>query len=413
MRESVPLAGLTQPVTASAWSPDGHAVATGGAEGEVAMWSASGALISVGREHGSGQIPTLAWLPGGARFVTASEDGTARIWPADGHSRGAWTLPDPVSQAAPDGLGGAWILLQSNTLVRVDGRSQPAARCQLPDDFAAERTATGAAWAGAAAHEVLVVRPDCAMTRYPVSATSLSWSPDGRVLASSSEGVVALDPDGAHHLLRADATLVGANAEGGFVVRDDDGAYALIDQQGAHATPMAGHGKANGLCATKGRTALYAPDGEVLLFDDAGALVAQLPHPVARIGGCAFSPDGQRLLTASWSGQARMWDRDGALLATLDGHDREVGGVAWSPDGAMIATAGWDARIVVRDREGGLLYVLNAHHGELAYPIWRADGWLMTAAKDDDTVRSWPVRDDDLLAFAAEWSPEAMQGPSD
>jgi WD40 repeat protein len=33
-----------------------------------------------------------------------------------------------------------------------------------------------------------------------------------------------------------------------------------------------------------------------------------------------FSPDGQRILTASWDGTARLWDLQGQSLATLQGH---------------------------------------------------------------------------------------------
>ena len=39
----------------------------------------------------------------------------------------------------------------------------------------------------------------------------------------------------------------------------------------------------------------------------------------------AFSPDGSRVVTASWDKTARLWDgKTGAPLATLAGHEGDV-----------------------------------------------------------------------------------------
>jgi WD40 repeat protein len=55
-----------------------------------------------------------------------------------------------------------------------------------------------------------------------------------------------------------------------------------------------------------------------------------------------FSPDGQRILTASSDQTARVWDLSGKELATLRGHTAGVRSAVFSPDGQRILTASSD-----------------------------------------------------------------------
>ena len=59
--------------------------------------------------------------------------------------------------------------------------------------------------------------------------------------------------------------------------------------------------------------------------------------------GAQFSPDGRRLVTASWDGTARVWPIDGRGQAVvLRGHSGGVIQAAFSPDGQRVATASAD-----------------------------------------------------------------------
>ena len=77
-------------------------------------------------------------------------------------------------------------------------------------------------------------------------------------------------------------------------------------------------------------------------------------HGVVR--GCAFSPDGTRLVSASTDDTLKLWDAaSGAELATLRGHTESVLGCAFSPDGTRILSAGADKTLESQRRLCGLL----------------------------------------------------------
>ena len=69
----------------------------------------------------------------------------------------------------------------------------------------------------------------------------------------------------------------------------------------------------------------------------------------------AFSPDGKRIVTASFDGTARIWDATTGepIGEPLRGHERGVTSAAYSPDGRRIVTASQDKTARIWDSASG------------------------------------------------------------
>jgi WD40 repeat protein len=71
--------------------------------------------------------------------------------------------------------------------------------------------------------------------------------------------------------------------------------------------------------------------------------VQSAEYPSGGVQSAEFSPDGTRVVTASYDNIARLWDAaTGASVGVLRGHERWVMSAAFSPDGTRVVTASYD-----------------------------------------------------------------------
>jgi WD40 repeat protein len=138
------------------------------------------------------------------------------------------------------------------------------------------------------------------------------------------------------------------------------------------------------------------------------------------IEGVAWSLDSKRVATASYDGTARIWEAEtGSELAALRGHEGWVWDVAWSPDGRRIATASGDRTARVWDTETATeLATLHGHEHGVRGVAWSPDGQRIATASGDRTARVWEVetgtelavlrRHENSVADVA-WSPDGQR----
>jgi len=66
------------------------------------------------------------------------------------------------------------------------------------------------------------------------------------------------------------------------------------------------------------------------------------------------TPDGKRVVSASWDHTLKAWDLEtGRVLRTLEGHSAGVSGAAVTPDGKRVVSASGDRTLRVWDLETG------------------------------------------------------------
>src|SRR5262249_756775 len=74
---------------------------------------------------------------------------------------------------------------------------------------------------------------------------------------------------------------------------------------------------------------------------DTGKEVVLLKGHQGPVSSVAFSPDGKRIVTASFDRTARIWDAEsGQVLVTLKGHKCAILHALFSPDGQRVLTTG-------------------------------------------------------------------------
>ena len=110
-----------------------------------------------------------------------------------------------------------------------------------------------------------------------------------------------------------------------------------------------------------------------------------------QVYGCAVSPDGARIVSASIDETLKLWDAaTGAELRTLSGHTDGVWGCAFSPDGAFVVSASWDNTLKLWDAATGReLRTLSGHTGAVYGCAVSPDGAFVVSASGDNRLKVW------------------------
>jgi len=151
-----------------------------------------------------------------------------------------------------------------------------------------------------------------------------------------------------------------------------------------HHGPIAGVATHGNLVATAGY------DNKLILWDvSRRRALARASHDHL-VNHCAFSADGQWLVSASSDYSARIWSVPSLRLhAVLPGHGDDVDMAAFSPDDRLIATCALDRCVRIFDRQGHCLHTMPGHTGNVLSLAWMQDSRHVVSSSVDGTIRSW------------------------
>jgi WD40 repeat protein len=402
-------------VNGVAFVAGGARMVTGGSDGFVRFWSLpAGTLLHEQRCHGN-WVYAVDAAPGDLAVLSAGSDQTIKLWNAQtlrlertlrGHGGRVFDAAfrrdgSEVVSVAEDGAVRLWSAhATEDARVFVGHREQVWSLAFAPDG---ERLASCGSdgsvrvWRTASERTVpLIIRPQAQQKLLRVA-----WSPGGRVLATGGgDGALRLwDAESGRELRRIDAHDgwvhgVAFDAAGQRLLSGGlDGSVCAFDvESGARLWQWRGLGAITDVAwAADGvRVAIAADARAVVRRVDGGAADVVVGHD-KRVYAVSFSPDGERLATASLDGSARVWRaRDGAPLAVLRGHRLGLRSVAFG-DGERLATGGWDGTVRIWDaRSGTLVLTLRGHRDRVESVAFSSDGVLAASADIAGEVRVWP-----------------------
>jgi WD40 repeat protein len=138
------------------------------------------------------------------------------------------------------------------------------------------------------------------------------------------------------------------------------------------------------------------------------------------VNSAEFSPDGQRIVTASGDNTARLWDAlSGKPIAEPIRHLDVVNSAEFSPDGQRIVTASGDNTARLWDALSGKPIAEPMRHEAVVYSAqFSPDGRRIVTASGDNTARLWdalsgkpiaePMKHEDVV-YSAQFSPDGQR----
>jgi WD40 repeat protein/transcriptional regulator with XRE-family HTH domain len=250
---------------------------------------------------------------------------------------------------------------------------------------------------------VLASRVRRTLTGHTDEVLTVSYSPDGTLLASGGEDMTAKIWD-----VRTGQELRTLGGHAGWVNRvsfspdgallataGEDGVAKLWDvSTGRELHALVGHaGPVYDLAFSSDGNLLATASGDatVRIWDARSGQELRAESTSGPVGSVAFSPDGAQLTGGFEDGTVIFWDVEtGEELRTLPAHENTIIGVAFSPDSSRLAIAGFDGVARVFDlATQEALYSLAEHTSSLSRVVFTPDGSRIITSSQDGTARIW------------------------
>jgi len=382
---------------AASFSPDGRQIATGGANGRLRVWNASGRpTVQQPRATGEQPIVSVRFSDDGRRIVSTTVDGNLHVSDVrsgqllstmpGGRALYADFVSNGIASVGGDGTLRTWAPLPVRT---------PRLSGTIPF-FSPDDSQVVSGGDSGEVHLWNLAKGDRRLPGHTMKSIT-TFSPDGRqVVSVSHDKTVRFYDIGSGRsrklvfgdfakfavaMNRAGQIAVGGSREGGaIIVKNVDGAGEIALKHDAAVFALA-----------------FSPDGSRLLgaYDDGTARIwnvkTQKTERVIQadaeaVRSVSYDGSGARLATAGADGTIRIWPVDGGPAVTLVGHEGPVNSAEFNHRGDRIVSGGVDRSVRVWDTtDGELLVVLHRHEGAVSGVDFNRSGTRVVSAGDDGT----------------------------
>ncbi len=236
---------------------------------------------------------------------------------------------------------------------------------------------------------------------------AVAWSPDGSLLATTSNDASVRIWDGASHGCLHTITAHVQGIRGAAFDRhgrvlatgSDDGTVKLWEVGSWKLLKSLDFSAVLPYC----QSLAFSPREDILaasarqraaLIDIASGKIRHRLHEGndgIYVTQVAFDPTGATVATVSYDKLVQVWDVSGGkLLTTFSGHAGNPLSVAFSPDGRLLASGGMDNSIKIWDvHSGELVRTLEGHTDDVRSVSFLPDGRLLASKGRDGSIRLW------------------------
>jgi WD40 repeat protein len=296
---------------------------------------------------------------------------------------------------------------------------------------------------GQAQEGTATVIPEATLNVEPRPINSVEWSPDGSMIAvAGGESGCSNEPIGEFAIY----ILSSSNQEvlGSFhshhctvssLAWSPDGtmiASSSIDGTSKVWDVESGELIATSVTATLGRDDLAWNPVDTLIADvfmedfrfeiwnpSTGGTVSIIENPGYNAGNntldIAWSPNGAKIISGGTNQRAYIWNiATSQILFTLSGHTEAISSVTWSPDGTKVATGSYDETIRLWDARTGIL-IHTIESGTIWGLAWHPSNQYLASVILDGDIRIWDIQtEQEVVAISStagrigdiDWSPD-------
>ena len=402
------------------FDPKGRYVATASEDGTAALWKLDGGVPvrtfanGAKDEHGYPMIMyQVNFSPDGGELVSANQDGRMRTWRTD-----TGQLKLDVSAVGPADPGKKPAILRSAFFSHDGQRILTAGEDRIVAIWDAETGEKLLDLDGARGHRR--------------SLYSAVFSPDDSLVATAStDGTIRVLDALSGKLVQELSTAEHRPFRS--AVFDTSGTLLLGAGEGSHATlwnvgswtvagELSGHSELL-------RWATFSRDGKLIatasndhkarFYEASGGAPKNEFPSVGSVNSVEFSQDGDFLLTSSGDNIARLWAiNPGKHSVRLQGHSSAVRSITFSPDGQRVATASEDGTVAVHyaDKEQPPLFKARHAAGWINSVGFSADGLFLVTAGTDKMATIWDLQHDakyqtlrhNAVVYSAAFSPDGL-----
>ena len=341
-------------ITALAVSPERQQLACGDDDGTIRVLDAtSGKVRHTWPAVWCGPIQSICFSPDGQTLATQAGAGTVCLWDADRWEPLRKFETESITHGVNSAIGAIAWATDGAYIARADNRQMIVEILDL--------------------HSGDVLR---SLSGNVDRITSVSWSPDGRLIAAGTL-------DGTIHV------------------------WDLESDSGVPSVTMTAHsGTVSALEWTPDSTSLITTghDGKIKIWDSRNETLADsFERQTDPITCSALSRDASVLATGSPDGIIRLWSANSGWTSNLfrtDPNDIEARrstftAVAWSPDSQFLAWGDSAGKIRIwspSSRQWQRTFPANC--SSISSLAWSVDGRVLLCGGVDGTVRAWDVMND-------------------